>query len=186
MGGGTQIVVARGKPRGASVYGRSRFLKVFKVHLAQTPRMSPCPWKNQSDPGSLVAPPSPSEDPGRARRRMKRGKEAMAGSGDPGWAKLAGAHTDAHRERIRCSDGCLNRLIGPALGEIGDRWRDGESERGREERGAKESGGVQSEVRGEGGDDGESGKTERSAERGLEISAAAAAANQRHCGENGG
>lgn len=61
----------------------------------------------------------------------------MAGSGDPGWAKLAGAHTDAHRERIRCSDGCLNRLIGPALGEIGDRWRDGESERGREARGGK-------------------------------------------------
>lgn len=91
----------------------------------------------------------------------------MAGSGDPGWAKLAGAHTDAHRERIRCSDGCLNRLIGPALGEIGDRWRDGESERGREARGAKESGGVRS-VEGEevgGGDDGESGKTERSAER---------------------
>lgn len=92
----------------------------------------------------------------------------MAGSGDPGWAKLAGAHTDAHRERIRCSDGCLNRLIGPALGEIGDRWRDGESERGREARGAKESGGVRSvegEEVGGGGDDGESGKTERSAER---------------------
>lgn len=79
---------------------------------------------------------------------MKRGKEAMAGSGDPGWAKLAGAHTDAHRERIRCSDGCLNRLIGPAHGEIGDRWRDGESEEGEEV-----------------GDDGESGKTESSAER---------------------
>lgn len=56
----------------------------------------------------------------------------MAGSRDPGWAKLPGAHTDVHRERIRCSDGCLNRLIGSVLGESGDRWRDGENERGSE------------------------------------------------------
>lgn len=72
-------------------------------------------------------------------RGRGRGGTGMAGSGDPGFGELAGAHTDAHRKRIRCSDGRLNRLIGPALGEIGDRWRDGGNERGRRTGGAKES-----------------------------------------------
>lgn len=61
----------------------------------------------------------------------EEGRGGLRGA-EGGWQRsswlgeLAGAHTDAQRKRIRCSDGCLNRLIGPALGEIGDRWREGQ------------------------------------------------------------